>query len=299
MNLAVEKRLKFIESRLFWEGNIRRKNLEDFFKISTPQATKDIKKYGELAPNNLEYDTKRKQYVTADSFKPYFEEPSAENYLGRLLHLKRKSESGEFFCGSLVEYEQFPKVSRHVDRNTLKKIVEAIRYNLAIRIKYQSMSRESPSKRWIAPHSLAYDGNRWHIRSFCYNKKIYCDFNIGRVLSTYESIGSDFKKSLDYSWNNDIDLIIAPHPDLKGGKRSCVELDYDMKDGQKLFRIKAAFYFYAKQLFGFGEECLESKGEKQQIILTNHQEVEMRLSILKEMNNKAINTAISEGATLL
>jgi hypothetical protein len=299
MNLAVEKRLKFIESRLFWEGKIRRKNLEDFFKISTPQATKDIKKYGEFAPDNLAYDTKKKQYVVTGSFNPHFEEPTAENYLGRLLHLKRKSESGEFFCGSIVGYEQFPKVSRHVDRNALKKIVEAIRYNLSITIKYQSMSRESPSKRWIAPHSLAYDGNRWHIRAFCYKKKIYCDFNIGRVLKTYEYTDSYFDKSLDYAWNSDLDLVIAPHPALKGGKRSCVELDYDMRDGKRMFSIKAAFYFYAKQLFSFEEKSIEGKGEKQQIILTNHKEVEMRLSILEEMNDKAIAVAISEGAKLL
>jgi len=299
MSLAMNKRLKFIESRLFWEGKIRRKNLEDFFKISTPQATKDIKKYGEMASGNLEYDTKSKQYVVTDSFKPHYEDPTAEDYLTRLLHLKRKSPSGEFFCGPIVEYDQFPKLSRHVDRNALKKIVSAIHDKQAIKINYQSMTNDFPTDRWIAPHSLAYDGNRWHVRAFCYKKKIYCDFNIGRVLNTYAFANSDFDKSLDYSWNTDIELIIAPHPNLIGGKRSCVELDYDMKGGQRMFSIKAAFYFYAKNIFYFDEGNVESIGEEQQIILTNHKEVIMKLAILEEMNDKAIAVAISEGAKLL
>ncbi len=142
MNLTTRKRLKFIEFRLFWEGNIRRKNLEDFFKISTPQATKDIKKYGELAPGNLEYDTKGKRYVIADSFAPHFKEPTAEDYLTRLLHLKRESDSGEFFCGHIIDYEQFPILSRHVNTNVLKSIVVAIRDKLSIKIKKEGKRKQ-------------------------------------------------------------------------------------------------------------------------------------------------------------
>lgn len=299
MSLAIKKRLKFIESRLFWEGKIRRKHLEDFFKISTPQATKDIKHYSDLAPDNLEYDTKGKQYVAKKPFKPCFEEPTAEDYLTRLLHLKRRSDSGEFFCGPIVNYEQFPKLSRHVDHDVLKNVIIAIRDKSAIKINYQSMSADSPKNRWVAPHSLAYDGNRWHVRAFCYKKQIYCDFNIGRILKTFQFAESNFDKSLDYAWNTDIDLTIAPHPGLKGGKRACVKLDYNMVDGQRIFSIKAAFYFYARQLFGFNEENEKDKGEKQQIILSNLEEVKMKLAILEEMNEKAINIAISEGAKLL
>lgn len=299
MSLAIKKRLKFIESRLFWEGKIRRKHLEDFFKTSTPQATKDLKEYKNLAPDNLFYDTKSKQYVVGKSFKAHFEEPTAEDYLTRLLHLKRKSDSGDFFCGPIVKFETFPKLSRHVDRDVLKNIVLAIRDRSAVEINYQSMSTDSPTDRWLAPHSLAYDGNRWHVRAFCYKKKIYCDFNIGRIFKTIQYADNEFGKSLDYAWNTDIDLVISPHPALKGGKRACVELDYDMTDGSRIFSIKAAFYFYARQLFGFSEENETQKGEKQQIILSNSEEVKMKMNILEEMNENAIKDAILEGAKLL
>ncbi|BHH83677.1 WYL domain-containing protein [Desulforhopalus sp. 52FAK] len=299
MKLAMEKRLKFIDSRLFWEGCIRRKNLEDFFRTSTPQATKDIKMYTNLAPNNINYDTKAKQYVATKDFTPHFGEPTSEDYLTRLLHLKRKGPSSEFFCGTIIDYEEMPRIRRYVDREILKSIVLAIKDKRAIRISYQSMSSDLPQKRWISPHSLAHDGNRWHIRAFCYKKNIYCDFNIGRVLKIYDMCESDFGKSLDYAWNTDIRLLITAHPKLKGGKKSCIELDYDMIDGRREFSIKAAFYFYAQKLFGFDVKNQTLKGEQQQIVLENYEEVNLKLEIIQEMNAKAIAQTISEGAQII
>lgn len=298
MNLAIKKRLKFIDSRLFWEGSLRRRNLEEFFRTSTPQATKDIKMYTSLAPENIIYDPKAKRYIATSKFKPHFDEPTSEDYLTRLLHLKRTSQSNDFFCGTIIDYEKMPRVRRHVDRDVLRSVVTAIKGKLAINISYQSMSSDFPIKRWVAPHSLAFDGYRWHIRAFCYRKKIYCDFNLGRVLKTYDMRESAFGKSLDYAWNTDICFIISAHPDLKGGKKSCVELDYEMVDGSREFSIKAAFNFYAQKLFGFDVGNKNLRGEEQQVVLRNYEEVKLKLEFLQEMNAKVIAQTISEGAKI-
>ena len=44
------QRLEFIEFRLYWEGKLNRRDLIDFFGISTPQASLDLARYMEFAP---------------------------------------------------------------------------------------------------------------------------------------------------------------------------------------------------------------------------------------------------------
>jgi WYL domain len=295
MNIAVTKRLKFIESRLFWEGWIRRSNIEDFFQISTPQATKDIKEYKDRAPDNISYDSAAKMYVRGLNFKPTFEEPCSEDYLTRLLHLKRRTSQNEFFCGSIANHVTIPRIRRFVDTKILRDLIKALNDKMAIKISYQSMSKDSPTSRWITPHSLAHDGNRWHVRAFCHEKHFFSDFNLSRILQVIEFKEEAIEESLDYQWNTDISLEIKPNPSLSGGKRACIELDYDMIDGKKEFKIPAAFYHYTKINYGFDINKDDKGGQKQQIVLKNKTEVEQKIDLLHEMSTSAIEKEIAKG----
>ena len=67
---GVERRLEFIEFRLFWEGRLNRSDITDFFGVSVPQASKDLSLYQELAPGNMDYDKSEKRYVAGPGFKP-------------------------------------------------------------------------------------------------------------------------------------------------------------------------------------------------------------------------------------
>lgn len=84
MRWGVEKRLEFIEFRLFWEGGINRADIVDQFGVSVPQASKDLTLYEEKAPGNLIYDKSAKRYKAADEFKPVFMKPNASIYLAHL-----------------------------------------------------------------------------------------------------------------------------------------------------------------------------------------------------------------------
>ena len=77
MRWGVEKRLEFIEFRLFWEGGINRADIIDQFGVSVPQASKDLTLYEKKAPGNLHYDKSAKRYRASDDFKPVFLEPNA------------------------------------------------------------------------------------------------------------------------------------------------------------------------------------------------------------------------------
>src|SRR6202051_106070 len=84
MRWGVEKRLEFIEFRLFWEGGINRADIMDRFGISVPQASKDLSLYEERAPGNLVYDRSEKRYFASSRFKPVFLKPEADRYLTQL-----------------------------------------------------------------------------------------------------------------------------------------------------------------------------------------------------------------------
>lgn len=45
MRWGVEKRLEFIEFRLFWEGGINRADIMEQFGVSVPQASKDLSRF--------------------------------------------------------------------------------------------------------------------------------------------------------------------------------------------------------------------------------------------------------------
>jgi hypothetical protein len=69
MTQAQCDRLAFVELRLRYLGEIRRLDLVTRFCIQAA-ASRDIAQYKELAPRNLEYDTKGKVYVRNDVRPP-------------------------------------------------------------------------------------------------------------------------------------------------------------------------------------------------------------------------------------
>ena len=64
LNWGVERRLEFIEFKLFWEGHVNRGDLIDKFGISVNQASTDLNRYLGISPDNMGYDksAKRKSY---------------------------------------------------------------------------------------------------------------------------------------------------------------------------------------------------------------------------------------------
>ena len=66
---AVEQRLRFIDFLLHEYGYFNRSAIMNYFGISQPQASLDIKQYLTLVPDNVRYDTKLKAYFRSESFK--------------------------------------------------------------------------------------------------------------------------------------------------------------------------------------------------------------------------------------
>lgn len=141
-----ERRLQFIDFRLQWEGRINRRDVTDFFNISVPQASADISRYSELAPQNLQYDTSSRTYVATPGFTPYFDTTGPKQYLSQLLALERQIlTSDQVFLAFRPPMASVPLPSRTVESNTLVLILRAIADGGMLRIHYQAITRDRKS----------------------------------------------------------------------------------------------------------------------------------------------------------
>src|SRR5262249_11602360 len=135
MRWGVEKRLEFIEFRLFWEGGINRADIMDRFGVSVPQASKDLSLYEEKAPGNLAYDRHEKRYFAASGFKPVFLKPEADRYLAQLEWVSERLVSEqETWLSDMPPFDTMPVPHRRVDVKVLRALLGAVRQRRAVEV---------------------------------------------------------------------------------------------------------------------------------------------------------------------
>jgi hypothetical protein len=69
LSLAVVARLRFIDFLLDEYGTVNRRAIMNYFGLSTPQASLDIRAYMEAAPGNAEYDKSARTYRRTEGFR--------------------------------------------------------------------------------------------------------------------------------------------------------------------------------------------------------------------------------------
>ncbi|WP_186060957.1 helix-turn-helix transcriptional regulator [Burkholderia gladioli] len=269
-----ERRLEFIDFRLQWDERLNRSDITDFFGISVPQASADIAKYQELSPENMEYDRSSRVYVKKSSFAPQFPVSHPSRYLNELLAtatglLPRDAT----FVGWWPSVAVSPLPRRLLDVDVLTALLRAIREGKGLRISYQSMSRTEPSSRVMTPHALAFDGFRWHVRSYCHTRRRFLDFVIARMLKIESEEPAGLGREEDKEWYTDVTLKLIPNPALSEAKQRVVELDYGMTQGQLDLNCRQALLFYTLKQLGLDVDETE-KPEAQQIVLKNRTEVD-------------------------
>lgn len=274
-----ERRLEFVDFRLAWDGRLNRADLMGFFGISVPQASTDISRYKELAPDNLVYDGSARTYVATSAFSPVFPGSSPDSFLGELL----AEESGdvgtsERLLGWRPPFARMPLPARAMDQQVLLALLKAVRDKASVEVLYQSIQRPEPALRVLSPHALGHDGYRWHIRAFCHSRQGYRDFVLARILKATTSDVPWHSGEQDEAWRTTLKLVLAPNPKLSKASQRVIELDYGMTDGQVSFECRQALAFYVLRHLGLGEE-LDTQPEAQQVVLKNRREVKKYLQV--------------------
>jgi hypothetical protein len=272
---GMERRLEFIEFRLFWEGHVNRSDLMETFKISIAQATTDLNRYLAMAPANMAYDKSAKAYVRPPGFKARFLGPEPGRYLSQLKSVADGIiDASETWIGQLPAFDAAPTPARSVNAIILRSIVAAIRRREAIEIKYQSLSQPEPKWRWIAPHALGHDGFRWHTRAFCETDRVFKDFLLSRVLETRGTRPASATPEGDRDWQEHVTLEIGPHPELSDTQKKVIALDYGMRGGRTVIGVRRAFLYYALKRLGLDTDPSARHPQDQQIVLLNREQVE-------------------------
>jgi predicted DNA-binding transcriptional regulator YafY len=252
MRWGVEKRLEFIEFRLFWEGRINRADIMEHFGVSVPQASKDLSLYEEKAPGNLVYDKREKRYFAARNFKPVFLKPEADVYLAQLRSMAdREASTDETWLSESPEADTMPVLHRSIQVNVLRALLAAIRGHRAIEILYQSMNpmHPAPAWRWITPHAFGSDGLRWHARAYCHIDHKFKDFLLSRCIDARGQADAGAQIEKDVFWNEKFPIILSPNPALNENQRAVVAQDYAMTDGRLVVPVrKALLYYFQKRL---------------------------------------------------
>ena len=271
---GVERRLEFIEFRLFWEGHVNRGDLMGAFGVSVNQASTDLNRYIGMAADNIAYDKSARTYIRGPKFIPLFLKPDASRYLSQLRSVADGIlDRADAWIGQLPSYDAAPTPVRGVHADTLRCIIAAIHRSEAIEVKYQSLSRPEPRWRWIAPHAIGFDGFRWHARAFCLTDRSFKDFLLSRIIETRASQANDIGADADFDWNESVVLEIGPHPDLSETQQKIIALDYGMRDGKASISVRRALLYYALKRLGLDTDHAARRPQDQQIVLLNQEAV--------------------------
>lgn len=169
-------RLAFIELRVRFIGEIRRQDLVSRFGIQSAAATRDLALYKEIAPGNIDYDTKGKAYILGDDFRSVFDFP-AERVLS---WLTQGFGDGEPMHIKAWVASESPSRLTHPDLDVLASVTRAIHLECPLSIEYHSIS-SGCTKREIVPFALIDNGLRWHVRAFDRHTQEFRDFVITRI----------------------------------------------------------------------------------------------------------------------
>lgn len=267
---GVERRLEFIEFRLFWEGHVNRGDLMGAFGVSVNQASTDLNRYIGMAADNIAYDKSARTYIRGPKFIPLFLKPDASRYLSQLRSVADGIlDRADAWIGQLPSYDAAPTPVRGVHADTLRCIIVAIHRSEAVEVKYQSLSRPEPRWRWIAPHAIGFDGFRWHARAFCLTDETFKDFLLSRIIEIRGNKPSEVSAEADKDWNELVDLEIGPHPELSEMQQKVIALDYGMRHGRARISVRKALLYYALKRLGLDTDPTARRPQDQQIVLLN------------------------------
>ena len=275
---ATRQRLEFIEVMAFYTGVVTRSDVARVFGLSDAAATKDLKLYGEMAPDNLIYKHNVFGFVPSDSFVEMFADLEPARVLPMIAaNLPRTGSTDEETPVYGVTVESLPLPNRLPGKQVLAQIIRAIRNRKKLTVIYRSLSgRGSNEARILEPHSLINTGTRWHFRA--YNEETYDfrDFVLSRVLDA-KLLDEDAESSAQYDddWMELVSLKLTPHPKLSEEQRIILMTDYSAKDNVIEIEVRRALIGYVLQRLSVDTTSDHSMNPSAyQLIVMNRDEIE-------------------------
>lgn len=275
---ATRQRLQYIELMAYYTGVITRSNVARAFGISDAAATKDLKFYNDIAPENLLYKHNVFGFVPTPAFKEVFADLSPAVVLpmieANLTVVGRPNQDSAIF-GIPVEGLALP--NRLPDKIVLAQVTRAIHSHKRLKVSYHSLTNSTNDEgRIIEPHALVNTGFRWHVRAYNEDTFDFRDF----VLSRFEDATcldqiAESSAQYDDDWVEIVTLQLAPHPELDDKKRSSLLMDYGCETDIIEIKIRRALIGYLLQQLSVDTTTDHSLNPKKyQLVILNRDEIE-------------------------
>ncbi len=275
---SARQRLQFIEIMAFYTGIISRSALARAFGISDPAATKDLKLYNELAPDNLIYEPGVFGFVPSQTFTEVFADLTPSTVLPMIADnlISVENPSGESSIYG-VKVEKLPLPARLPTKQVLAQIVRAIKHQQQLRVRYHSLSgRESNEYRVIEPHAMINNGLRWHVRAYSQETFDFRDFVLSRIVEAQMlDEAAESSSNYDDDWVEIVTLKLKPHPGLSEQKHLTLNYDYNMVDDIIELKVRRALVGYVLQRMAVDTTNDHSLNPNAyQLIVENRDEIE-------------------------
>nr|WP_306815206.1 WYL domain-containing protein [Limnobacter parvus] len=249
MTPTQRERLAHIDFRLYFFGDVGRRDLMERFGSAPAGATRDLALYREIAPKNITFDGSNKIYRIGQAFSPLFDHP-AKRVLSVLAQGFGDGQSGQTQPPLPCES---PTALSNPRMDVLAPVCRAIHAKRPVAIRYHSLS-SGESERVIVPFALVDTGLRWHVRAFDRKSREFRDFVVTRIESTAlldeESLSWELPDS-DIQWTRIVELNFVPHPRLE--RPEVIKMDYGMIGDSIRMHVRAAVVGY--MLLRWGVDC--------------------------------------------
>jgi hypothetical protein len=260
-----ERRFHFIEVMITWQGRVNASHLIKHFSISRKQASATFTKYVSNHPQSIVYDDTVKGFVADCKFSLIYSVSEFSQYHTLVNH------TAQPIFTSIVDVV-IP--TRNPQPHLAQPILRAIDNKLAIDIGYTSLTSPEYKDRIIEPHSLIFDGLRWHVRAFCRKNMSFRDFVLSRFNGEVINEGkAQHDSSNDHQWHQKITLEIEPDPRLSRPQQQVISDDYQMTNGMLLINTRAALVNYLLKRMHLDK--YDEEPSAQQITLTKQCETQI------------------------
>jgi len=272
------QRLQYIELMAFYTGVVTRSDIARTFGISDAAATKDLKLYSQMAPDNLVYKHSVFGFVPTPGFSEVFTDLSPSVVLPLIAdNLPTAGGPAENQLVYGVVVESLPLPSRLPDKHDLAQIIQAIKNHKKLRVNYRSLSdRNGEEDRVIEPHALVNNGLRWHMRAYNEQTFDFRDFVLSRITQA-AAMDDEAESSPQYDddWMETVTLKLAPHTGLSKQKQMNLLIDYGVSDEWVEVEVRRALLGYVLQRLSVDTTRDHSLNPNAyQLILLNREEIE-------------------------
>lgn len=275
---ATQQRLQYIELMAYYTGVVTRSDVAKAFGISDAAATKDLKFYNQIAPDNLIYKHTVFGFVPSNNFEEMFTDLEPHQVLPMIAaNLPFIGQSIEQNLLYGVNTEQLPLPQRLPGKKVVAQVIRAIKQKTKLSLIYSSLTdRDSSETRIIEPHSLINTGLRWHVRAYSENTYDFRDFVISRVQQAQQlNEKAESNPEYDDDWMELINLQLTPHPKLSDKKRQILMTDYAATNDVIEFTVRRALLAYVLQRLSVDTtEDHSLNPNAYQLVMMNRDEIE-------------------------